>query len=95
MAEQNSNRGVRSHPIVKVLSVLGYVLIVLGVLLGILFPVVMVQFWSSFRSINDDPSTFEALVRAPWVVLTHIAAGAICLGVAKAIRILEEIRAGA
>lgn len=94
MAQQNSSGEVRSHGIVKVLLVLGYVLIVLGVLLGILFPLVLVQFWPSITSFGDT-NMFELLVRVPWVVLTHLAAGAICLGVAKAIRILEEIRAGA
>ena len=94
MAQQNSNGDVRSHRIVKVLSVMGIVLIVLGVLLGIVFPLAVMPAWSTLTAF-DDPSRYTIPIQGFWLVTLHIAAGAICLGVAKAIQILEEIRAGA
>jgi len=93
MEQEPGSQEVRTHRIAKILSVLGIVLIAFGILIGIAFPV---AFWPAWNNMYrfDDASRFELLIRVPWTVLAHIAAGAICLGVSKAIQILEEIRAG-
>ena len=93
MEREARSQAVRAHRIAKVLSVLGIVLIVFGILIGIVFPVGIRPAWETMSNM-DDPRRYEILIRAPWIVLMHIAAGAVCLGVSKAIQILEEIRAG-
>lgn len=94
MAEQDSNGEVRSPRIAKILTCMGIALVVLGVLLGIVFPLAVMPAWSTLTAM-DDPSRYAIPIQGLWLVTLHIAAGAICLGVAKAIRILEEIRADA
>ena len=93
MEQETGSREVTTHRIAKVLTVLGIVLIVFGVLMGIVVPLAIRPAWETMSAM-DDPRRFEIFFRAPWFVLLHAAGGAICLGVSKAIRILEEIRAG-
>ena len=93
MEQEPRSQEVRTHRIAKVLSVLGIVLIVFGILMGIVVPVGIRPAWETMSNM-DDPRRYEIFFRAPWFVLLHVAGGTVCLGVSKAIRILEEIRAG-
>ena len=93
MEKEPRNQEVRTHRIAKVLSVLGIVLIVFGFLMGIVLPLAIMPAWETMSRM-DDLRRYEIFFRAPWFVLLHAAGGAICLGVSKAIQILEEIRVG-
>ena len=93
MEQQSTSREVRTPRIARVLSVLGIVLIAFGILIGIVIPLAITPAWETMSAM-DDPRRFEIFIRSPWIVFVHVAAGTICMGVSKAIRILEEIRAG-
>ena len=94
MEEHPKGKEVRKHRIAKVLSILGTVLLVIGVLFGLSLPIAAIVDSSSFGRF-DWTLRLQMLVSFTWIFVAHIAAGTICLGVSKSIQILEEIRAGA
>ena len=62
MEREPRSQEVRTHRIAKVLSVLGIVLVVFGIIIGIVFPVSFMPAWETLSNI-ENPLRFEILIR--------------------------------
>ena len=76
------------------LNVSGFVLIVMGVLLGLGVLIVLAgtNEFLFFPSRYRPGLEFARVLWAIWTALFHIVPGLICLGMGKGIRVLKEIR---
>ncbi len=93
MESQTSKKKLKSRFFTRLLFIIGSIVIAWGVLGGIARVVMAITLSES--SVYSGVSNFQMFALVPYFLLVHVAAGAACLGMGKAIQILEEIRTAA
>ena len=96
--QQSWERKPEGSGVETALSFTGFVLILMGVILGLILLFVLGErkVISSFsRSRFGSAGLTSLCLCTPlWTALFHIVPGLICLGMGKGIRVLKEIRSG-
>ena len=94
--QQSWERKPEGSGVETALSFTGFVLILMGVILGLVLLFVLYERtdFLFFQSRFGTGIDFTVLMYSLWTALFHIVPGLICLGMGKGIRVLKEIRSG-
>ena len=93
MELRNSKSKPKFSYITLVLANLGFMFLGIGFVCVILLFFLLEPFLMADDLGLGGVSTYQMLIAVPFFALLFLTFGAICLGIRKAIRILEEIRA--
>lgn len=93
MERRSSNKKPQDSYITIVLANLGFMFLGVGLVCVVFLVLVLEPFLMADNIGFAGVPTYQMLIALTFFALLFITFGAICLGVRKAIRILEEIRA--